>query len=67
MLTEEFVELPPDRLREVLAMEKLNVGNEKHVLEAVVRWFGHDAEDRRVGDASNSASTLVIEMIWSSC
>lgn len=50
-LTEEFRELPPDRLCEVLAMEKLNVGNEKHVLEAVVRWLAHDPEDRRVGDA----------------
>ncbi|XP_071403460.1 gigaxonin [Centroberyx affinis] len=47
-LTEEFRELPPDRLREVLAMEKLNVGNERHVLEAAVRWLGHDPEDRRV-------------------
>ncbi|XP_039988095.1 gigaxonin isoform X5 [Xiphias gladius] len=47
-LTEEFRELPPHRLCEVLAMEKLNVGNEKHVLEAVVRWFAHDPEDRRV-------------------
>lgn len=47
-LTEEFRELPPDRLCEVLSIEKLNVGNEKHVLEAVVRWFGHDADGRRV-------------------
>uniref|UniRef100_A0A7N6AIC0 BTB domain-containing protein n=1 Tax=Anabas testudineus TaxID=64144 RepID=A0A7N6AIC0_ANATE len=47
-LTEEFRELPPDRLCEVLSTEKLNVGNEKHVLEAVVRWFAHDPEDRRV-------------------
>ncbi|KAK5928658.1 gigaxonin isoform X1 [Pseudochaenichthys georgianus] len=47
-LTEEFRELPADRLCEALAMEKLNVGNERHVLEAVVRWFGHDSEDRKV-------------------
>ncbi|XP_068169890.1 gigaxonin [Antennarius striatus] len=47
-LTEEFRELPVNRLCEVLAMEKLNVGNEKRVLEAVVRWFAHDPEDRRV-------------------
>ncbi|KAG7281508.1 hypothetical protein CRUP_007542 [Coryphaenoides rupestris] len=47
-LTEEFCEMPPDRLRELLAMEKLNVGNERHVLEAAVRWFTHDPEDRRV-------------------
>lgn len=46
--SEEFRELPPDRLCELLAMEKLNVGNEKHVLEAVVRWLNHDLEDRRV-------------------
>ncbi|XP_029109122.1 gigaxonin isoform X2 [Scleropages formosus] len=46
--TEEFLELPPDRLCEILAMEKLNVGNERHVLEAVVRWLAHDPEARRV-------------------
>lgn len=46
--SEEFSELPPDRLCELLAMEKLNVGNEKHVLEAVVRWLNHDLEARRV-------------------
>ncbi|XP_027017425.1 gigaxonin [Tachysurus fulvidraco] len=46
--TEEFRELPPERLCELLAMEKLNVGNEKYVLEAVVRWLGCDIEARRV-------------------
>ncbi|GAA6101846.1 gigaxonin [Tachysurus ichikawai] len=46
--TEEFRELPPERLCELLAMEKLNVGNEKYVLEAVVRWLGYDIEARRV-------------------
>ncbi|XP_041652477.1 gigaxonin [Cheilinus undulatus] len=46
--TEEFRELPPDRLCEVLSMEKLNIGNERLVLEAVVRWLAHDPEDRRV-------------------
>ncbi|KAM6946111.1 gigaxonin [Aplochiton taeniatus] len=46
--TEEFRELPSERLCEVLAMEKLNVGNERHVLEAVVRWLGHDPDARRV-------------------
>lgn len=47
--TEEFRELPSDRLCELLSMEKLNIGNEKHILEAVVKWFGHDPEERRVG------------------
>lgn len=50
-LTEEFRELPHDRLCELLAMEKLNVGNEKHVLEAVVCWFADDPDNRRVGGA----------------
>ncbi|TNN48165.1 Gigaxonin [Liparis tanakae] len=45
--TEEFRELPPSRLCELLAMEKLNVGNEKHVLEAVVRWYAHDPVERK--------------------
>lgn len=62
-LSEEFRELPPDRLCEVLAMEKLNVGNEKHVLGAVVRWFAHDPEDRRVGDAPFRFSVKIKEVI----
>lgn len=48
--SEEFRELPPDQLCELLAMEKLNIGKEEHVLEAVVRWFAHDPEDRRVAE-----------------
>lgn len=51
--TEEFRELPPERLCELLAMEKLNVGNEKYVLEAVVRWLGYDIEARRVREANS--------------
>lgn len=47
--SEEFRELPADQLCELLSMEKLNIGNEEHVLEAVVRWFAHDPEERRVG------------------
>ncbi|XP_056622637.1 gigaxonin [Triplophysa dalaica] len=46
--TEEFLEQPPERLCEMLSMEKLNIGNERHALEAVVRWLGHDTEARRV-------------------
>ncbi|XP_056908807.1 gigaxonin isoform X1 [Takifugu flavidus] len=45
--SEEFRELPPTQLCELLSMEKLNIGKEEHVLEAVVRWFAHDPEDRR--------------------
>ncbi|KAM4017471.1 gigaxonin [Anomaloglossus baeobatrachus] len=35
--TEEFLELGPTKLKEVLSLEKLNVGNEKYVFEAVLR------------------------------
>ncbi|NXA34954.1 GAN protein, partial [Eudromia elegans] len=46
--TEEFLELTPKKLKEVLSMEKLNVGNERYVFEAVIRWISHDAESRKV-------------------
>lgn len=48
--SEEFRELPAAQLCELLSMEKLNIGKEEHVLEAVVRWFAHDPEDRRVAE-----------------
>lgn len=53
--SEEFRELPPDQLCELLSMEKLNIGKEERVLEAVVRWFAHDPEDRRVAAAAAAA------------
>lgn len=53
--------MPREHLCEVLAMERLNVGNEKHVLEAVVRWLSHDPEDRRVG---NTHFMYSMEMRW---
>lgn len=46
--TEEFLELTPQKLKEVLSMEKLNVGNERYVFEAVIRWISHDSESRKV-------------------
>ncbi|XP_032087343.1 gigaxonin [Thamnophis elegans] len=46
--TEEFLELNPQRLKEVLSLEKLNVGDEKHIFEAVIRWISHDPELRKV-------------------
>uniref|UniRef100_A0AAQ4RL32 BTB domain-containing protein n=1 Tax=Gasterosteus aculeatus aculeatus TaxID=481459 RepID=A0AAQ4RL32_GASAC len=56
--TEEFRELPPSRLCELLAMEKLNVGNEKHVLEAVLQWYAHDPVERKVH------MTEVMSAVW---
>uniref|UniRef100_A0A8C5N4I7 Gigaxonin n=1 Tax=Leptobrachium leishanense TaxID=445787 RepID=A0A8C5N4I7_9ANUR len=46
--TEEFLELNHVKLKEVLSLEKLNVGNEKYVFEAMLRWIAHDAEVRKV-------------------
>nr|CAJ83337.1 giant axonal neuropathy (gigaxonin) [Xenopus tropicalis] len=46
--TEEFLELSPTKAKEVLSLEKLNVGNEKYVFEAVLRWLSHDLEARKV-------------------
>nr|XP_005907950.1 PREDICTED: LOW QUALITY PROTEIN: gigaxonin [Bos mutus] len=46
--TEEFLELSPQKLKEVISLEKLNVGNEKYVFEAVIRWIAHDTEIRKV-------------------
>nr|XP_058139242.1 gigaxonin-like [Dasypus novemcinctus] len=46
--TEEFLELNPQKLKEVISLEKLNVGNERYVFEAVIRWIAHDSEIRKV-------------------
>lgn len=45
--TEEFLELSPQKLKEVISLEKLNVGNERYVFEAVIRWIAHDVEMRK--------------------
>uniref|UniRef100_A0A2K6F818 Gigaxonin n=1 Tax=Propithecus coquereli TaxID=379532 RepID=A0A2K6F818_PROCO len=45
--TEEFLELSPQKLKEVISLEKLNVGNERYVFEAVIRWIAHDTEIRK--------------------
>ncbi|XP_043937727.1 gigaxonin isoform X2 [Protopterus annectens] len=46
--TDEFLELPSPRLKEVTSIEKLNVGNEKYIFEAVLRWLNHDLDVRKV-------------------
>ncbi|XP_069463200.1 gigaxonin [Ambystoma mexicanum] len=46
--TEEFLELGHEKLKEVISLEKLNVGNERYVFEAVVRWISHDPDERKV-------------------
>lgn len=61
--TEEFRELPPERLCELLAMEKLNVGNERYVLEAVVRWLAYDIEARRVSKSISIMNNHIISML----
>lgn len=58
--TEEFLELSPQKLKEVISLEKLNVGNEKYVFEAVIRWIAHDTEMRKVPATRDMAA-------WSLC
>lgn len=54
--TEEFLELSPQKLKEVISLEKLNVGNEKYVFEAVIRWIAHDTEMRKVPATQDMAA-----------
>ncbi|XP_030058516.1 gigaxonin [Microcaecilia unicolor] len=63
--TEEFLELGHQKLKEVLSLEKLNVGNEKYVFEAVLRWISHDPEVRKVY-MKDVASTLWVTGLDSS-
>ncbi|MBN3298232.1 GAN protein, partial [Amia calva] len=46
--TEEFRELTPEHVKGIIALEKLNVGNEKYIFEAVVKWIAHDLQARKV-------------------
>ncbi|XP_078473793.1 gigaxonin [Lampetra fluviatilis] len=46
--TDEFLELSASKLREIMSLEKLNVGNERYVFEAVLQWLKRDLEERKV-------------------
>ncbi|KAM5298372.1 LOW QUALITY PROTEIN: gigaxonin-like [Ctenodactylus gundi] len=45
---EEFLELHPQKLKEVISLEKLNVDKERYVLEAVTRWIEQDTKRSKV-------------------
>lgn len=71
--TEEFLELSPQKLKEVISLEKLNVGNERYVFEAVIRWIAHDTEMRKVPATQDMASgslfmnAFVYFVRWEGC
>ncbi|XP_059849123.1 gigaxonin isoform X1 [Hypanus sabinus] len=46
--TEEFLELGHEKLKEVISLEKLNVGNERYIFDAVVKWICQDPVVRKV-------------------
>ncbi|XP_067905285.1 gigaxonin isoform X2 [Heterodontus francisci] len=46
--TEEFLELGPEKVKEVISLEKLNVGNERYIFDAVVKWICQDPVVRKV-------------------
>jgi kelch-like protein 10 len=45
--SEELLELPVEDLQAIVGAEDLNVKNEKMVLECVLRWIGHDTDNRK--------------------
>lgn len=46
--TEEFLELGHEKLKEVISLEKLNVGSERYIFDAVVKWICQDPVVRKV-------------------
>ncbi|XP_032891654.1 gigaxonin [Amblyraja radiata] len=46
--TEEFLELGHEKLKEIISLEKLNVGNERYIFDAVVKWICQDPVVRKV-------------------
>ncbi|XP_072452058.1 gigaxonin isoform X1 [Chiloscyllium punctatum] len=56
--TEEFLELSHERVKEVISLEKLNVGNERYIFEAVVKWICQDPVVRKVHMKD------VMSMVW---
>ncbi|XP_007887458.1 gigaxonin [Callorhinchus milii] len=46
--TDEFTELSHEKVKEIIALEKLNVGNERYIFEAVVKWICYDEAVRKV-------------------
>lgn len=64
--TEEFLELSPQKLKEVISLEKLNVGNERYVFEAVIRWIAHDVEMRKVPSPQDVAFGFLLMHVFTS-
>ncbi|XP_059507724.1 gigaxonin [Stegostoma tigrinum] len=56
--TEEFLELGHEKVKEVISLEKLNVGNERYIFEAVVKWICQDPVVRKVHMKD------VMSMVW---
>jgi kelch-like protein 10 len=46
--SEELLKLPIKDLAEILSDDQLNVINEEDVWHCVLRWIGHDTENRKV-------------------
>lgn len=47
LVSEEFLELSLEQLKEITDKDELNVKQEKVVFEAVLRWISHAPENRR--------------------
>ena len=46
---EDFLNLPPSKLLELVSSDALNVPREEDVFTAVLNWFNHQSDDRKEG------------------
>ncbi len=47
MKSNEILNMSPEELIEVLKSDDLNVKNEEHVFDVIIRWINHDVDTRR--------------------
>jgi kelch-like protein 10 len=45
--SEELLELPVEELQAIVGADELNVKNEEMVWDCVLRWIGHDTDNRK--------------------
>lgn len=59
---EEFLQLTPSELAAVLASDSLNVETEQDVFEALIKWVGHDQENR-IGDLPDLLDCIRLRLV----
>ncbi|XP_056306341.1 kelch-like protein 40b [Danio aesculapii] len=59
---EEFLQLTPSELAAVMASDSLNVETEQDVFEALIKWVGHDQENR-IGDLPDLLDCVRLRLV----